>query len=139
MYQILVVKGFSFKFYVYLRTNRTQSSSKVRLSLTCNSLKTSLHSGESYVTERNISIEILHEHFIFQIRESNSQSSVERNPGVRWFYFTLLYNQSRNLALLSQTTAFLCTNGKENSFMTLRTTGMSLHFSAAPLGIFSAF
>ena len=54
---------------VYLRTNRTQSSSKVRLSLTCNSLKTSLHSGESYVTERNISIQILHEHFIFQIRE----------------------------------------------------------------------
>ena len=60
----------------------------MRLSLTCNSLKTSLHSGESYVTERNISIQILHEHFIFQIRESNSQSSVERNPGVRWFYFT---------------------------------------------------
>ena len=53
--------------------------------------------------------------------------------------FTLLYDQSRNLTLLSQLTAFPCTNGKENPFMTLRTTGMSLHFSAAPLGIFSAF
>ena len=30
--------------------------------------------------------------------------------------FTLLYDQSRNLALLSQLTAFPCTNGKENSF-----------------------
>ena len=55
------------------------------------------------------------------------------------FTLLLLYDQSRNLALLSQPTAFPCTNGKENPFMTLRTTGMSLQFSAAPLGIFSAF
>lgn len=50
------------------------------------------------MTVRNISIQILHEHFIFQIRESNFQSSVERNPGVRWFYFALRSIQKSHAA-----------------------------------------